>query len=213
MPPTAAPSPHLHAIIGTSIPPIQVMDIGAMLEGDERYRALIDQGLASVTGFEANPAEFARLSRRTGPYTYHPVCLGNGNPATLHITHYPGCSSLLRPDETVINAFSGIGASLPGGNFAVEKTVPVDTVRLDDVEGCARPDLIKIDVQGGELGVVLGAADTLRRCRPVVVVEQKGFDARRGDKKHAALKFLNKMGARTFFVSSGDYSLDWPTGE
>jgi len=161
MPTTAATPSYLHTIIGTPVPHIEIMDIGAMIEGEERYRALVNQGLASVTGFEANPAEFARLSQRPGPYTYHPVCLGDGGRATLHVTYYPGCSSLLRPDETVIDAFSGIGASPPGGNFAVVKTVPVDTVRLDDIEGCARPDLVKIDVQGAELLVLENGPKTV----------------------------------------------------
>lgn len=153
MPSTAA-SPYLQAIVGTPIPRIEILDIGAMAEGAERYRPLVDQGLASVTGFEPNPAEFARLSGRAGPYTYHPACLGDGKPATLHVTRYPGCSSLLEPDPAVIDAFSGIGASPPGGNFAVVSTMPVATVRLDDVAGCARPDMIKIDVQGAELLVL-----------------------------------------------------------
>ena len=67
--------------------------------------------LLDTTGFEPNPAEYARLKDRPGPYRYLPVFLGNGAPATFHRTRYPGCSSLLMPDPKVIDLFMTIGTS------------------------------------------------------------------------------------------------------
>ena len=145
---------YLRSITETTVPRIEVLDIGAMPEGEERYTNLVDQGLARVTGFEPNPTQFEKLAGRTGLYDYLPVCLGDGGPATLNITRYPGCSSLLRPDERVIDAFSAMGATSPGGNFTVIDTLALQTTRLDDVENCPQPDLIKIDVQGAELLVL-----------------------------------------------------------
>lgn len=53
-----------------------------------------------------------------------------------------------------------------------DTTITVQTRRLDDfLPKDYRPDLIKIDVEGGELFVLEGAQQTLRMHKPVVVFE------------------------------------------
>ncbi len=47
--------------------------------------------------------------------------------------------------------------------------LPCETVRLDDLE--LRPAFVKLDVQGHEYSVLRGGEATLRRCRPVLLVE------------------------------------------
>lgn len=50
--------------------------------------------------------------------------------------------------------------------------ITVRTERLDDlIPHDFWVDLIKIDVEGGEMGVLEGAVETLKRCRPVVIFE------------------------------------------
>lgn len=51
--------------------------------------------------------------------------------------------------------------------------IDVPATRLDDVvqRDHLRPNVIKIDVEGAELKVIRGAADTLHRLRPLVVME------------------------------------------
>jgi FkbM family methyltransferase len=135
------------------LPTIDVVDIGAMPEGADRYATLVNQGLARVTGFEPNPEQFQRLAVRQGPYRYLPYFLGEGGPATFHVARYPGCSSLYEPDPAVINLFTSIGAD-EGGNFTVIQKVPVQTRRLDDIPELGPADFIKLDVQGAELDVL-----------------------------------------------------------
>ena len=141
-------------LFGHPIPTIQIMDIGAMAVGQERYDSLVRSGLAQVTGVEPNAAECARLLGRKGPYQYLPVFLGNGARATFHVTRYPGCSSLLKPNPDLIDKFMTIGCADPGGNFHVQRTEAVETVRLDDLGPDISVDYLKIDVQGYELEIM-----------------------------------------------------------
>ena len=147
--------------LGRKIPAIQILDVGAMATGEERYHPLVQCGLAEVTGFEPNPAEYARLQDRKGPYRYLPYFLGAGQPAKFHLTRYPGCSSLLVPDPKVIDMFMTIGCADPGGNFHVVKTETVETVRLDDIKPALTVDFLKVDAQGTELEIMRHGAATL----------------------------------------------------
>jgi FkbM family methyltransferase len=147
--------------LGHNIPTIQILDVGAMATGQERYHPLVASGLAHVTGFEPNPAEYARLQDRKGPYRYLPYFLGAGQSATFHLTRYPGCSSLLTPDPSVIDLFITIGAADPNGNFYVQKTETVETVRLDDIKPALTVDFLKIDAQGYELEIMRHGTSTI----------------------------------------------------
>jgi FkbM family methyltransferase len=157
--------PPLHQILRQPIPGVQIVDVGAMIEGEDRYADLVAQGLARVVGFEPNPVELARLRQRAAPHCeYLPYFLGRGGPATFHQTTHPGCSSLYAPDLAVTDLFAHIGL----GAFHVRETHPVETHRLDDIAECPAPDYLKLDVQAAEHDVLEGAARTLAS---VLVIE------------------------------------------
>lgn len=81
---------------------------------------------------------------------------------------------------------------------------PLDFFKLEFV------DLIKIDCEGFEEFVLRGARDTLERCKPCVIVEQKGDMSRRyGLQKQSAVQFLKDMGAEVRAEISGDFILSW----
>jgi FkbM family methyltransferase len=156
-------------ILGVDIPTIELCDVGPLLEGEERYAALVKQNLANVNGFEPNPVELEKLRAAGRPRRqYFPYFLGNGGEATFHLARYPGCSSLYEADPSIIDLFTAIGATLPEGNFAVTQTEAVRTTRLDDVPELPMPDYLKLDIQGAELDVLQSGPE---RVATAVVIE------------------------------------------
>lgn len=69
----------------------------------------------------------------------------------------------------------------------VEATT-VDALGLEDL------DLLKLDVEGAEVLALRGARQTLRRCRPLVIIEEFGHGHRYGHPEGAAAALLKSFG-------------------
>jgi FkbM family methyltransferase len=66
------------------------------------------------------------------------------------------------------------GQLLSGSNRLGQQTLSVAARRLDDlpeISGLRRLDVMKIDVEGAESGVLAGGENTIDRFRPVLIVE------------------------------------------
>lgn len=162
----------IHDVLGAPPRTLEIYDIGAMLEGTPRYAPFLASPAAvHVTAFEPQAAERQRLEDQGGPLTCRGEILGDGKHATLHIARYPGCTSLFQPDPDVVNAFVGIHATAPGGNFTTIATERVATTRLDDLD-LPPPDYIKLDIQGAELAAL---ANGRRYLSNALVVEAEAM--------------------------------------
>jgi FkbM family methyltransferase len=83
---------------------------------------------------------------------------------------------------------------------------PLDELALE------RVDFIKVDTEGSEAAVLKGAAETLRRWKPCVIVEQKQrkMAVNYGTSGTPAVDVLREMGAVLRQEIGGDYILSWP---
>jgi FkbM family methyltransferase len=84
----------------------------------------------------------------------------------------------------------------------------VELKKLDDYE-YNNIDFIKIDVEGFENQVVLGAKETLIRNKPIIIVEQKGFSNRYNETQLEAIDTLKSYGAKVIDQVVKDYLLSW----
>lgn len=82
----------------------------------------------------------------------------------------------------------------------------VEVKRLDWFD--LNPDLLKIDTEGYELFVLKGGEATLKRSKPVVIVEQKpGHAGRYGLQDTEAVTYLQRLGYKLKKEIWGDYIL------
>lgn len=79
--------------------------------------------------------------------------------------------------------------------------------RLDDaLPGVAEIDFIKLDCEGYELFALRGGENLIRRCMPVICVEQKpGRGQRFGLPERGAVEYLESLGYRLAKEMSGDF--------
>lgn len=135
-----------------------------------------------IVSFEPNPAMFAWLQRRFGRLPgleLRRLALGaRPGSVTLHIPSYGGFEydGLATTEASKARAFfSDETLYFYDPDKVSVATHCVPQVTLDSL-GLA-PSFVKIDVEGGELAVLRGATETLRRHRPVLMLERWYADA------------------------------------
>jgi len=139
-------------------PDSNAVDVGALEGGMLRHMIRLAPRGRHVA-FEPLPDHYAALAARFTQVEVHPYALGEapGDEDYVRVLRFPALSGLSRRPDL--------------GRAATE-TIRVRVETLDRVLPPDRPlSLIKVDVEGGELGVFRGAKETLRRHRPIVVFE------------------------------------------
>jgi FkbM family methyltransferase len=121
-----------------------------------------NRGRGQVHAFEPNPKLVTLLRRNAeinwsmAPITIHPAAVANYHgEAHLQIPDHHGANATLSSHEGTASA----------------ESIAVEVVQLDDVLPPDRPvDLLKIDVEGHELNVLLGAQKTIARSPDIRIV-------------------------------------------
>ncbi|MGF6425605.1 FkbM family methyltransferase [Bradyrhizobium elkanii] len=167
------------------------IDVGAHYGSWSRYLA---QQFQTVWAFEPVLATFECLLENTREFSNINViqsAVGDlGRRVRIGVGkmyHHPGM-------ETVISCDSG----------------DIDMVKIDDLN-IVGMDFLKIDVEGFELQVLLGAKATVLRDRPVILFEENV----RGPLEHGVpngtcRNLLESWGARLLSIQGEDFIFGWP---
>ncbi|MWV63754.1 FkbM family methyltransferase [Halorubrum sp. JWXQ-INN 858] len=148
-----------------------------------------------VVAFEPNGESADRLARNArrngldGSVDLRRIGLGDANDElTFYRSTFSKCSAFDRADATRWGASVAAAERVPIRRLddlldgttasATDGTPTAGPVPdpLRDSDPLPDPDAIKVDVEGHELAVLRGAAGTIDRCRPLLVVETHGAD-------------------------------------
>ncbi len=156
---------HLRAL---SSSPLKLIDIGARAGINPRWMSLISKFPIQIIGFEPDEQECAALNAKANSFVkYFPFAVGKAVEArTFHLLKASGSSSLFRPNYAFINR------CVPAPNYTIEREIPLHTNALDsilkqiDIDDI---DYIKIDTEGCERDILMGATETLKHVFAVEV--------------------------------------------
>ncbi|MCB1676673.1 MAG: FkbM family methyltransferase [Halioglobus sp.] len=114
-------------------------------------------------------------------------------------------------NEALSDVVEKVGLSLKRGGRSVSRTISgpgelpaiaIDTLQLEQL------DFIKLDVEGHEYKALLGAKETLLRCRPAVMFEDKPGKRDTSRQDRDPHKYLESLGAKQV-GSFGQGGFDW----
>jgi FkbM family methyltransferase len=174
------------------------LDIGANVGF---YAAVLSPLSARVIVFEANPNLQPYLSlnlHRFGNVYVLPIAVfSKAGDVTFNIPRIAGGDAVtMSAQGGILNLFIN-----KMGIESVRVSVPavaVDSLALDNV------GLIKIDVEGNEFDVLEGAAETIQRCRPNIVVEN---EYRHNPDCSKVFEFLSARDYAGYFVDRSTFEL------
>lgn len=149
---------------------------------------VLRQTFAQVFAIEPGEAFKQRLNVRSKEWpnvSVMPVALGEDSAAEL---------LEWRPRNRTTSSsrfFMPVGVVPHKSELARERRIAViaiDELRRDDV------DLIKLDLEGAEMMALRGAVETIRKCRPAIIVEVSRLLHRHGDNEADIADFLRPLG-------------------
>lgn len=132
-------------------PVIRIVDAGAAANETDPYARLSRHGWCDVIGFEPNADNCARRNAHAlKGHRYLPYALGDGRLRRFYECENPLTSSFYRPNAPMLSKFSRLELRVVGER-------DIQTHRLDDLADVRDIDYIKLNVQGSELDIIMGA--------------------------------------------------------
>ena len=144
--------------------PLRIVDVGANPVNTPDYDMLLEMGGCEVWGFEPEAKAFAALEAKPRPGAHY-INTAVGAPGKGSFYQHPqnGLGSLYPIRKESVEFLGHAGWHREGIEAA-----EIDLVALDDLDDLPQPDLLKIDIQGGELDVIGNAREKLSQAVCVI---------------------------------------------
>lgn len=173
--------------------PKTIFDIGVGYGTPWLYDAFPTAKLVLVEPLPIFADALDDLVRKYGASSHH-VALGKSNKsATLRIPHHAATGASIWSKSTLLDQ-----SERERGLDLTEDRIDVPVVTLDEINCYPGPYVLKIDVEGSELEVLLGARETLSNCH-LIILEISVFPRFAGAPKIAELiHFMDGAGFELF---------------
>ena len=134
------------------------IDVGAHI-GSVIAEVMHQTPSVKIIAFEAIPQKIEHLRRKFPRVEFHECAVGEENKG--QITFFV---------DTKQSGYSSLGKRSDAPDGAIQEIV-VPLKRMDDLVDSDAVDVVKIDVEGAELGVLRGGERMIARCRPSILFE------------------------------------------
>lgn len=168
-----------------------IFDMAADLEAVYKYCTRFDFAIQAGGNFGVWPAVLAKKFKFVSTFEPDPECFELMKQNLKDVKNVTGLNFALmdRPctlsmaNETLANRGAQWTRPDPRGT--------IQGIKLDSLtpKGC---DLLCLDIEGAELKALQGAAETIGKYRPTIVIEDKGLSERFGTAKGHAERWLNE---------------------
>jgi FkbM family methyltransferase len=183
---------------GAVQPGMVVVDVGAFLGQYSLPAARAVGPTGKVVAFEPDPRNFAYLVKNV-----------ERNGLSDRVKTVPQAVTDRTGETTLyLDPEVGSGSSVVFRRRRAVATETVPTVRLDDALGHSiSPDVIKLDIEGGEVSALDGMAETIRGAKPdlAMFIEcfPKALRTAPGAGVHALVQRLERLGFRVYVIDEG----------
>lgn len=156
----------------------------------------------------------ANIGTHTIYYTKHAdkVLAFEPNPIAYECLEHNLCNTSAKLQNVAVSDHFGFIDIMPqGDNYGAVYTVPgtrIPTITIDSLQ-LDQCNFMKIDVEGDELAVIMGAKETILRHKPVMCVEVNEHTlVRRGINGNYLISVIQKLGYNTTIHKPQDISTD-----
>lgn len=157
----------LHKLICESLQDnkVNIVDIGALILEDHNdlYLGISKYWNSNIIGFEPQLSEKTEIVEENITKTILPYAIGDGTDTSFYTTDFVAASSTIKPNYSLLDTFIALPSML---KMTDESTIK--TKKLDEIEEINTCDLLKLDIQGGELAALKGAQNLLKEITVVI---------------------------------------------
>jgi len=176
---------------------LTLIDIGARGDIQKIWKPLVSN--IKIVGFEPDKEEFNKLILENPKNKYFNTALSNKREeSNLFITKDPSCSSLFKSNLEKIKVFES-------HNWESKETASIQKIQCDRLDELydGEVDYIKIDTQGSELKVLMGAEKILINQHPIVSCETWCAEVYKDAPKfNEVINYMNDLGYEVFDIET-----------